>query len=328
MTNNKVRAVSKFHIQFSMRTLFFGITLVTALIALFAYFWRLAIRERNAVEILESAHATVVFGDDFDSPTSWTNNFRFGILRELVDDPVYVRIDVMDAKPLLRRVNWKALPSLTAFHVQSDVDDADLQMLKGMHDLTRLVLIDTNIRGDCLAWLPHPERMLSLTVYSVYDEPLKDDALWAIGKMPSLEELALPKMNVSDAGFQQILRLGQLRELSLVGTQLSPQAFSKISEFSHLKGLALYDIALTDDDLSTIAKLKHLEVLGIRHSGLTNADLLRLQSLKNIRLLYLHGTDVNKDVTKSLSVFPLLDSIQFGDGTGLNSHDLKRLARE
>jgi len=328
MTRNEARAVSKFRIQFSMRTLFLGTTLVTVLVAIFTYFWRLAGRERNAVELLESAHATVVFGGDIDSPDSSSGKFRFGIPREFVDDPVYVRIDVMDAKPLLKRVDWKALPSLTTFHVESEVDDTDLHMLKGMNDLTRLVLIDTHVRGDCLAWLPHPERMLSLTVFTDYDKPLKDDALWAIGKMPALEELFLPKMNVSDAGFQQILKLRKLRELSLVGTQLSPQSFSKISEFSHLKRLALHDIALTDDDLSTIAKLKHLEVLLIRDSGLSNADLLRLQSLKNIRLLYLHGTDVNKDVAQSLSVFPLLESIQFGDGTGLNSDELRRAARE
>jgi serine/threonine protein kinase/Leucine-rich repeat (LRR) protein len=100
----------------------------------------------------------------------------------------------------------------------SAISDADLERLKGLTHLHRLILDDATLSG---AGLMHLQQLPELVELRLGCPKLTELFLWELGGLKKLERLSLAQSSASDEGTKYLTNLTHLKELDLRKTKVT-----------------------------------------------------------------------------------------------------------
>ena len=239
-------------LQFSLRALLVFVLLVSVGMSWFAVKLERARRQKEAVEAIEKAGGEVGYDYDlarFENPSA----------EPFV--PEWVRAICVD--DFFYDVVW--------VHVYFECfGDDEAIYLKGLTDVTRLEVIDTEITD---AGLKHLEGLSSLTHLDLSQNEITDAGLEHLEGLSNLEWLHLGYTHITDAGLEHLQGLTNLELLDLCDTQV------------------------TDHGLE---RLNSLGALYLGHTHITDAGLKHLEGMSSLKSLYLKSTQVTPEGVKKL----------------------------
>jgi hypothetical protein len=120
-----------------------------------------------------------------------------------------------DVWPALLNPRLKAVTALDLS--DRPITDNDLQQIKNLKHLRRLVLDRTNIHGQGLVYLQNLTELTELRLNC----PSLDLLIIASGGFSKLERLSLATSNLSDSATEHLVRLVRLKELDLTGSRVT-----------------------------------------------------------------------------------------------------------
>lgn len=148
---------------------------------------------------------------------------------------------------------------------------------------------DATIDVRVLSYLPDVKRL-------GLGEPIDDDALQRLPRLPSLETLNLmSNTNVSDRGMECLARLPKLKFLQVMYGSFTAVGLARIGAARNLSGLMLYRCELTDDGLAHLSGLKNLGDLWLQGSTISDAGIVHLSRFHGLRNLDISDTSVTKE---------------------------------
>jgi Leucine-rich repeat (LRR) protein len=165
----------------------------------------------------------------------------------------------------------KLLPcvNIRSLHIgRTSIGDETLKKLSGFKKLSYLSLEKTKVTAAGL------EAVSGLPIKHLGMEAceMSEDALKAIGKMTSLEELWLRNAKIKGEWLKHISALPKLKELGLAGTDF------------------------VDDAAKFVTPLSNLEKLDVQSTQLGDAGFQELVKMPKLRSFYLDGTKLTKEV--------------------------------
>jgi hypothetical protein len=220
-------------------------------------------------------------------------------LRALAAVPGIESLDLLDTKltsaDLAALAGW---PKLGAVALPNAVDADTVKHLRACKRLSALTLGHREIAAAELEALAAWPGLRKLTIaYAT----LSDDALTALGKLDSVEELELRGCGLTDDRLKYLRAGAKLSSLALDRNEIAGPGLAHLVPLK-LKGLALEFNAVTDGTLSHLTQLATLETLGIGYNlGVTDAGVRSgtLQAMTHLKELRLRGlkqvTDASAD---------------------------------
>jgi hypothetical protein len=114
--------------------------------------------------------------------------------------------------------------------------DEDFAFLKGCPKLQRLILTAMPVRGELLAFLPHPEKFHHLNFSNTL---FSDEQLSQLSKFPNLSALDLAWTPLTGESFKADMGLPRPGMFFLTGTRFSDQGKEAFSKFKGLRTVQL-----------------------------------------------------------------------------------------
>lgn len=133
-------------------------------------------------------------------------------------------------------------------------------------ELTSLVVTGSAIDAETLADLKHARHLAEL---GLFDCPLRDEHLRAIGQLDQLTTLALDG-DFTDEGVKAIAGLRQLSELVLMSARLTDAGVAHLQSLDRVSTLMLSGKSVTDNGLQYIQAMEGLASLHLFATGTTN----------------------------------------------------------
>lgn len=163
--------------------------------------------------------------------------------------------------------------------------DADIPLLRGLPNLTRLSLSGTDISGP---------------------------GIDQICKLIGLTELSLMDAQVDNTRFAQLAQLANLRSLTIRrNAVLNDEGILRFKPSSKLTSLGLLELGITDRSLAALAasapQLRFLDLRGCSQVG--DRGLAHLRAMKSLRVLRLSGQQVTDASMAILRSFDRLGAI-------------------
>jgi hypothetical protein len=176
----------------------------------------------------------------------------------------------------------------------SDVQDAELVLLKQFTDLEYLIL------GGYLSALTdegliHLADLPSLRGLVLVGPMFGDHSLLHVGKLDRLEEFEVAVTEVTDAGLGNLAELTNLKTLGLVYTSITGEGLAHLTGLKNLRGLSLRGTDLTDEEARNILGFRSLEHVDLAETGVTDVVLDYLADLPNLKILVIGGTKVTEE---------------------------------
>ncbi len=249
-----------------------------------------------------------------------------GMLRKLPPVQVPFGLDLHEVEVTDADLkDLKGIKNLTGLIVGGElVTDAGLKELKDMKNLTMLRISGSQQVTD--AGLKQLKELKNLTVLT-FGIRVTDASLKQVKDFKKLTALAIGGKGVTDAGLKELKELTDLTVLSLVGAPITDAGLKGLKELKNLATLDLFGTKVTDAGLKELNDLKNLSTLRFGQAPVTDAGLKELKGLTNLKSLHLVGTAVTltdaglKDL-KSLTTLDLAAATLVGD-SGLK--ELKNL---
>ncbi len=198
---------------------------------------------------------------------------------------------------------WLSLHFLTEIHVE----DKGLAHLKDLTQLRELRLVQTRVRGPCLA------PFVNLRALDLGETPFRDDGLQYLRGMTHLQRLSLRNTLVSDAGLKNLAGLKDLESLDLYGIKVTDAGLESLSGLTKLRALNLLGAALTDDSASVLARFSDLEDLNLYRTQISNAGLDKMKTLNHLAALDLRYTRVSSGGVEALHAALPKCQVEFED---------------
>ena len=107
--------------------------------------------------------------------------------------------------------------------------------------------------------------------------PITDDCLEQVAKLPRLGALDLEGSGVSDEGLKVIKGLGELRDLKLAHTSITDRGLGHVAKVADLQALDLDWTQVTDAGLEKLAQLRGLRYLRLVCTATTPEGVAKLQ---------------------------------------------------
>jgi hypothetical protein len=245
----------------------FGLRTFLAVTILFC-FWLgskvLAARnQRDAVAAIKSLGGEVLYdyevGPDIINPYSprpdpeWASRlFGVDLFHDVADVDVHGRdggrLDLREVLPRLPH-----LPRLRSLILMGgDIRDEDFTFLENLHDVERLWLSSTQMKGVGFDRLDCPK----LRWITVTDSPISDEGLRAISRFRHLQALRIENARISDAGVQYLRGCPDLKLLNLQGTNITNESIELLTGFESLKFL---DVGGTNVSESAAVRLRQMK---------------------------------------------------------------------
>ncbi|MFN0054456.1 MAG: protein kinase domain-containing protein [Planctomycetales bacterium] len=183
--------------------------------------------------------------------------------------------------------------------------------LEALGELSRLRRLDLNgCSTGSAGWgelrALHELRELSLWNARVTDRNLQD--LGTLFRLERLELFANP--GVTNAGLEQVRRLGSLRQLDLNATGITAAGLVHLATLTSLESLNLMNLRLSDDAMQHLGSLTNLKTLLLHHSGIGDEGLVHLTGLTRLEALGLDGTRLTDASIDTLAGFRRLKVLQ------------------
>lgn len=246
---------------FSLRSLFWAITLFGIAFSLFYHFFE---RRRQIVAAIERAGGDVVWRSELFEKDLFDRFYAF--LPAAYYDEIS-QVDIRDgaaaAVPLLGELN--EIGELTLIRVS--IDDEDLSVLRKLSRLRTLSLIGTNIT---------------------------DQGLSHISGLLNLESLDLRDSSISDAGIKKLKNNRALQRVCLSHTQIGDEALRELSKLPSLYSLNVEATNITDAGIRYVVRSPELHTLNVDYTQVTDQAMLMIQTNSKIRYLDVCHSKVTK----------------------------------
>ncbi len=180
----------------------------------------------------------------------------------------------------------------------SEIDEADLDALKGLKQLTNLNLSHTSI---------------------------SDLGLKKLSGLTQLQTLDLSNTKISDAGLSVLKAFGDLQVLKLGGDDITATAVGELASMSKLQSLSLSGLAVSDEDFAAITKLVQLESLDLSGTKITAKSLPELEKLTNLTSLSLDGIQIKQGAFDQLALLTNLQTLSLAQ-LEISQNDFKSIA--
>jgi hypothetical protein len=210
--------------QYSLRTLLLVMTLACVGMSWVAVKMKQARDQHAAVEAIKKLGGVVFYDYEADRNDPSPQPPGPTWLRRALGDDAFVNVTVV-------------------YLVNSGVNDAELEHLKGLPQLGVLSLYGTKV-GD--AGLENLKGLSHLREMSLCGTKVGDAGLEHLRGLAQLQTLFLEGTKISDAGLQYLEGLTQLQVLNLSHTKVSDAGIEHLKRLTKLKGLDLRDTNVTD----------------------------------------------------------------------------------
>jgi hypothetical protein len=239
--------------QFGVRSLLLFLVAVSIPLGWFAWEMQKARRQREAVEAILDAGASVLYDyrSDENGAVFDEHLFPFGIGREETSTPPWLRELFGDDFFCDVTVIWS---------IGGRVTDSTLEHLKGVNNVRTLHVPLNPITDN---GLEHIRGLKTLTTLTLFGAQITDAGLEHLNGLNNLQTLSLNDTQVTDAGLENVKGLTRLQSLGLSSTEVTDAGLEHLKGLTHLKTLCLSSTEVTD------AGLEHLE-------GLTSLEWLEL----------------------------------------------------
>jgi len=219
------------------------------------------------------------------------------------------------------------------------------------HRIYNLDLSNDQINDDDLKEMRISD-LQTLTHFNLNRNPISDESLPAIGRLPRLCSLDLDGTNITDSGISainscrqmerlrlsnteiangglaQIKNLNLLWDLDLANTKVSDEGMEHIVQnHPHLMTLMLTGAPITDEGLKDINKLTKLRDLWLNDTSITDDSLVVLAQNTSISRLVLSNTQITGKGLMHLVRMQNLQKLHI-DGTQVEAADIQNFARE
>jgi DNA-binding beta-propeller fold protein YncE len=129
-------------------------------------------------------------------------------------------------------------------------------------------------------------RIPSLEQLDLENVPLTDAGLAQLAGLINLQKLLLSHTRITDAGLAHLRGLANLEELGLDGTAITDSGLAHVRGLKKLKEVDLENTAVTDAGLKTLLDMPRLDTLNLRHTNVSTQGLAQLKSLTELRRLW------------------------------------------
>ena len=193
-----------------------------------------------------------------------------------------------------------------------DVTDNDIARLTSLNEGVELV---TEINADSNQKLTNKafeslEKLTNLRQLRLAGTRISNDACANIGKVQSLETLALSDTSINDIGVAALTSLVNLKHLELSRCVLTLNGFTSIGMLPSLESLSLSQTNLDNAGMKEICKCRSIKSLRLDHNPLDDNGLDFLKKLDSLELLEIGNTPIGgrglnsvSKKLKSLSVY-------------------------
>jgi len=220
-------------------------------------------------------------------------------LRAFAGSTTLERVDLLDVQcesdDLAILTTW---PKLSAVSLPNRIDSATARHLQGCKKLNQLTIGHREITAEEIERLAEWKALRRLTVIHAQ---LPNEALAALSKLTTVEELRLEDCGLTDANLQFLQDSPQLSTLILERNEIDGPGLKHLASLN-LKSLGLEFNNLNDDRLPHLAQLKSLEKLSLSYCrNITDGGIRGgiLQSMSHVKHLNLRGlkqvTDASLD---------------------------------
>ncbi|MEX2118996.1 MAG: hypothetical protein WD847_05235 [Pirellulales bacterium] len=141
------------------------------------------------------------------------------------------------------------------------------------------------------------------------DVEVGDDDLKALGDMPALVELRLPKSRITDRGLAHLAALVELERLVLGETTVTDAGLQRLGKLSRLKTINFQTSHVTDEGLAHLAPLADLELLRLGSSRIRGPGLAHLRKLPRLKFLILNSAPLDDAGLAHLAGWQQLESL-------------------
>lgn len=169
------------------------------------------------------------------------------------------------------------------------IDDAGLPHLRGLTNLTTLIIHTTRVSN---AGLEHLKGLTNLRGLNLAHTRVTDPGLVHLGGLTELLWLDLAGTRVSDAGLARLKSFTNLTELKLWLTKVGDAGLAHLKDMTQLTVLDLGSTQVNDAGLEYLKGLTNLMELHLWKTRVSNAGLVHLKRLTRLTWLRLHETQV------------------------------------
>ncbi|HEY4308210.1 MAG TPA: hypothetical protein VGN12_02060 [Pirellulales bacterium] len=199
------------------------------------------------------------------------------------------------------------------------VTDDTIAHLAGLPQLRYLLLNNTNVSGTGLAKLAQLQSLRTLWISGNTTDPLTDEALAAIARLPALTVLSMQKHDAQSTrqpgavlgpdALTPLARMPALTQLELSGPGFRDEHFRQLPQHKRLFTLSLTGTGVSDAGLAGIAvAMPELRSLRITSCPLTGVNFACLRSCQNLNSLSLYQCAITDDDVAGIAQ---LDELRF-----------------
>ena len=244
MPNDRAKPKRRF-LRYSLRTMLVVVLLLSVWLGWMA---NKAAKQRRAVALVEELGGGVVYDYDVSSTGPKTQKAPLvpEWLRELWGIDFFSTVGAVSFMNELR-------PSVTV----AVTDRQIAQITHGFPNVTHINLGGSAVGDSGLKHLASCEHLVSLVV----GDNTTDEGLRHLRDYPSLTELHLINVPITDAGVLQVCQMKQLIFLDLSGTRITDDGLVYVSELPNLQKLLLIGSDATHDGVARLRRQRpNLEV--------------------------------------------------------------------
>ena len=182
---------------------------------------------------------------------------------------------------------------------------SDLEHLKKIASLKRLVLVDTKVSPKAFTYFGSMQGLTTLELYHAKGE-ISDAGLASLGNQHQLTSLVIAEndsdVELSETGIMHLANLKDLRQLRLIlrirradtsQNPLSGDAWSHLAQLGNLEILELELSPYLDDSvLKHVRSLQQLKHLSLRYADIADSGLEHLADLTALESLDLSGSQI------------------------------------
>jgi hypothetical protein len=132
-------------------------------------------------------------------------------------------------------------------------------------------------------------------------QPIVDEDLGVLAKLPHLQHLFLSSTNVTSRGLVHLRKLPCLVLLDLAGTKIDSPGLEHLKEIKTLRVLDLSNTCVTETGLQHLAGMAHLSHLYLGGIPITEAGLENLKDLRALQVLRLGPNNLTDSALRHLA---------------------------
>lgn len=147
-----------------------------------------------------------------------------------------------------------------------------------------------------------------------------------LGLIPSLQDMDLNSVAVTNEGLRQLEHLASLEVLNLVGAKLTDEGLISLKKLPRLRWVCLDDNSVSDAGIDHLTAIASLTGICLRQTKVTDAGVRKLASLPLLEALELRGVKLTDDSVRAVCGLKRLHTLELGK-SGISERSIREIAR-